>query len=149
MARYFDVVLDEGAYMPAKAHEADAGWDLRTPVRYAGRNLNTIDKGESMAVYTGLHVQIPEGYYMSVENRSGLNVKHGITLHGSGIIDSGYTGSICVKLYNDGPDSYTVKPGDKIAQLIIHPFTNDIEWLEVDSLEETARGNNGFGSSGR
>ncbi len=135
--------LDPGAYAPIRAHRYDAGWDIRTPKK------KLLTSGSNAVIDTGIHVQIPEGYYIEVCNKSGLNVKHEITLHGSGTIDCGYTGAIAVKLYNDSEYHYMFKSGDKIAQMIIHPFTPDIEWVEVDELENTERGNGGFGSSGR
>ena len=137
-----NVVLDPGAFMPEKAHKTDAGFDLRVP---EGKRFRF---QKSCQIFTGVHVEIPEGHYMSVENRSGLNFKHGITLHGTGTIDSGYTGQIGVKLYNDGDETYILEPGDKIAQLIIHPF-QDVELVQVDTLQETQRGSNGFGSTGK
>ena len=134
-------MLDEGAKAPFRAHETDAGWDI----------CSTEEKDVSFfgtTFLTGLHVAIPKGYYIEVANRSGLAIKYGVTLHGNGTIDAGYTGEIKVKLYNDGDTFYSVNKGDRIAQMIIHPF-EDIEWERVDSLEDTDRGNNGFGSSGK
>ena len=134
------VKLDKGAYMPERAHDLDAGYDLRTPYNYAiqPRSFGTID--------TGVHVQIPEGYVGFLKSKSGLNVKHSIT--GEGVIDAGYTGSIKVKLYNNGNSTKRFYKGDKIIQLVILPiYTPEIE--RVDSLEKTDRGANGFGSTGR
>lgn len=134
------IKLDPGAYMPERAHNADAGYDLRSPVKHR------LYSGEAVVIDTGVHVQIPEGYVGMLKSKSGLNVRHDIV--GEGVIDSGYTGSICVKLYNHGPQSYIIEAGDKISQLVILPiFTPDLEL--VDELEETDRGNNGFGSTGR
>ena len=91
-------------------------------------------------------MEIPVGFVGSLESKSGLNVKNNITSFGT--IDAGYTGAIVVKLYNNGNTDYTVMIGDKITQLVIHPIiTPDIE--VVDRLDETERGDNGFGSSGR
>lgn len=134
------VKLDKGAYMPERAHDLDAGYDLRTPYNYAiqPRSFGTID--------TGVHVQIPEGYVGFLKSKSGLNVKHSIT--GEGVIDAGYTGSIKVKLYNSSENRYRFNKGDKIIQLVILPiFTPELEL--VDDLEETERGDAGFGSTGR
>lgn len=134
------VVLDVDAYMPDRAHELDAGYDLRTPYSYA------IQPGCSGTIDTGVHVQIPQGYVGFLKSKSGLNVKHSIT--GEGVIDAGYTGTIKVKLYNNSIRTYHFKRGDKIIQLVILPiYTPELE--QVDSLEETERGNGGFGSSGR
>lgn len=135
------IKLDPGAYMPERAHNADAGYDLRSPVKHR------LYSGEAVVIDTGVHVQIPEGCVGMLKSKSGLNVKHGIV--GEGVIDSGYTGSIRVKLYNHGSQSsYMIEAGDKISQLVILPiFTPTLEL--VDELEETERGNNGFGSTGR
>lgn len=140
-----NVKLDTGAYCPQKAHKHDAGYDLFVPL---GQNL-VLRPHDSVTIPTGVHVAIPHGYYMSVENRSGLNFKEYVTLHGCGIIDSGYTGSIGVKLYNDSGEIKTFKGGDRIAQLIIHPYTEDVEFVLVDELDDTDRGEKGFGSTGR
>lgn len=134
------IKLDPGAYMPERAHSADAGYDLRSPVK--GR----LYAGEAVVIDTGVHVEIPVGYVGMLKSKSGLNVKHDIV--GEGVIDSGYTGSIRVKLYNHGSESYVIESGDKISQLVILPIiTPELEL--VSELEETDRGNNGFGSTGR
>ena len=133
------VKLDKG-YKPERAHEADAGYDLRSPIK------TIVCAGEAVVIDTGVHVQIPTGYVGMLKSKSGLNVKHDIV--GEGVIDSGYTGSIRVKLYNHGTESYMIEVGDKISQLVILPIiTPEIEL--VDELEETERGDGGFGSSGR
>lgn len=134
------VKLDTGAVMPLRAHEDDAGYDLysREDVLIPGNSRHVFD--------TGVHIQIPHGFVGMVKSKSGLNVKHGLTCEG--VIDSGYTGSIVVKLYNNEFENYHVSKGDKIGQLVILPIiTPDLEL--VDSLEETARGDNGFGSTGK
>lgn len=134
------IKLDPGAFMLERAHSADAGYDLRSPV--TGR----IYAGEAVVIDTGVHVQIPEGHVGMLKSKSGLNVKHDIV--GEGVIDSGYTGSIRVKLYNHGAESYIIECGDKISQLVILPIiTPELEL--VTELEETDRGDNGFGSTGR
>lgn len=134
------IKLDPGAFMPERAHSADAGYDLRSPI--TGR----IYAGEAVVIDTGVHVQIPVGYVGMLKSKSGLNVKHDIV--GEGVIDSGYTGSIRVKLYNHGAESYMIECGDKISQLVILPIiTPELEL--VTELEETDRGDNGFGSTGR
>lgn len=134
------VLLDPGAYMPERAHSADAGYDLCSPIKCR------LYAGEAVVIDTGVHVEIPVGYAGMLKSKSGLNVKHDIV--GEGVIDSGYTGSIRVKLYNHGSESYMIEVGDKISQLVILPIiTPDLELVE--ELEETDRGNNGFGSTGR
>ena len=143
------VIIDEGAWMPERAHKLDAGLDLRIPFGREGdaKYPYTIFPHNHLTFDTGIHIQIPEGYFGIIESKSGLNVGANIVSCG-GTIDAGYTGSIKVKLYNLGDDNYTFYPGEKIAQLIILPCElMDLE--QVDSFPETERGNNGFGSTGR
>lgn len=135
-----NVMLDAGAYMPTKAYEHDAGYDLKTPTRQVVRPK------DSVTIDTGVHVEIPKGYVGFLKSKSGLNVKHG--LGGEGVIDSGYTGSIVCKLYNHGEQVYILEQGDKIIQLVILPIPETIMRI-VDSFEDSERGNKGFGSSGR
>ena len=147
------IMLDEGAVMPTRAHPWDAGLDLYAPYDVSvPRNYVYVrcDAGpfeiENAIIDTGVHVEIPEGYVGLIKSKSGLNVKHGLTAEG--VIDAHYTGSIVVKLYNHTDETYHFKAGDKIAQLVILPCV--LPPLElVDSLEETDRGDNGFGSTGR
>lgn len=134
------IMLDEGAFMPTRAHAEDAGLDL-----YAREDTIVCAK-ESAKLDTGVHVEIPSDMVGFLKSKSGLNVKHGIT--SEGVIDEGYTGSIVVKLYNNSGYDYAVKRGDKISQLVILPIVKP-ELEVVESLDETDRGNNGFGSSGR
>lgn len=133
------VMLDPGAKMPTRAHELDAGYDL-----YSMEDA-MICQNASGKFDTGVHIQIPPGYVGFLKSKSGLNVKSGI--QSEGVIDAGYTGSICVKLYNHGAKAVEIKKGQKISQLVLLPiFTPDLEL--VDGLEETDRGNGGFGSTG-
>lgn len=134
------IKLDEGAKMPTRAHKYDAGLDI-----YA-RDTQIVPAKESAKFDTGVHIEIPEGYAGFLKSKSGLNVNHGIT--SEGVIDYGYTGSIVVKLYNNSGYDYKVNKGDKISQLVILPIMIP-ELEEVKSLEETERGNGGFGSTGR
>ena len=134
------VKLDDGAFMPLKAHESDAGYDIMTPVDFDLRKKAEID--------TGVHIMIPNGYVGMLKAKSGLNVNFDIV--GEGVIDAGYTGSIKVKLYDL---DYCSMPhhfdrGDKIIQIVIIPVP-DTETELVDELEETERGDNGFGSTGK
>lgn len=134
------IMLDDGAKMPTRAHPFDAGLDL-----YAQEDRIIEAKG-SAVFDTGVHVQIPEGCVGFLKSKSGLNVKHGIV--SDGVIDSGYTGSIVVKLYNLSGFDYKVHAGDKISQLVILPCL--LPELELaDDLEDTDRGDGGFGSTGR
>lgn len=134
------VVLDEGAKMPTRAHDTDAGLDL-----YA-RDSCIVEAKDSAIFDTGVHVEIPVGFAGFLKSKSGLNVKHGIV--SEGVIDAGYTGSIVVKLYNHSGYDYRVNAGDKISQLVILPVAL-VDLQRVDSLDDTERGNGGFGSTGR
>ena len=134
------IKLDEGAKMPTRAHNTDAGMDL-----YA-RDTQIVPAKESAIFDTGVHIELPIGTVGMLKSKSGLNVKHGIT--SEGVIDVGYTGSIVAKLYNHSGRDYKVNAGDKITQLVIMPIlTPDVEI--VDELDASDRGDNGFGSSGR
>lgn len=134
------VKLDKNAFMPIRAHETDAGLDLRSPI-YA-----IVPAWGSVRIDTGVHIELPKNTAGFLKSKSGLNVNHGIT--SEGVIDVGYTGSIAVKLYNHTDKDYVVQRGDKISQLVILPIlTPQLE--EVDELESTERGNGGFGSTGR
>ena len=135
------IMLDEGTKMPTRAHPWDAGLDL-----YA-RDGGTIFYDDCVVFNTGVHVEIPEGYVGFIKSKSGLMVNHDIVTDGT--IDAHYTGPIMVKLFNHSIENpYGVRPGDKIAQLVIVPCL--LPELElVDSLEETDRGDGGFGSTGR
>lgn len=134
------VKLDEGAFMPHRAHRYDAGLDL------FAREDATVPAHGSAIFDTGVHVALPVKTVGLIKSKSGLNVNH--DLAGEGVIDTGYTGSIKVKLYNHGNNDYFIRCGDKISQLVILPI--ELPYLyAVDELEETERGNNGFGSTGR
>ena len=140
------IKLDEGAYMPERAHEDDAGMDIRTPVPITIPPA-TVNYGAGKAIVnTGVHVEIPQGYVGFIKSKSGLNVKNNITAEG--VVDSGFTGSIVVKLYNHGNTEYHFDKGDKITQLVILPIiTPELEL--VDELSATDRGASGFGSTGK
>lgn len=134
------IMLDEGAYMPTRAHDADAGLDL-----YARESV-IVPARESVKFDTGVHIELPPDTVGFIKSKSGLNVKYGIV--SEGVIDEGYTGSVVVKLFNNSGRDYRVKSGDKISQLVILPILKPS--LEVvDMLEHTERGDNGFGSTGR
>lgn len=142
------IKLDEGAYMPERAHDTDAGLDLKS------MEDKVVPAGGSAIFDTGVHVKLPlfhMGYEDAItagiiKSKSGLYFKHGIIA--TGTVDYSYRGSIKVKLTNTGTEDYQVKRGDKITQLVIVPvLTPELEL--VDELEETERGANGFGSSGR
>lgn len=118
----------------------DAGQDV-----YASEDI-VIFAGTSKVIHTNLRIDVPEGYVGLLWSRSGLSVKHNIEV-GAGCVDSGYTGEVMVHLYNHGYDAYNVKVGDKIAQLLTIPV-NLINYEEVSELSNSARGDNGFNSSG-
>lgn len=137
------VFLDVGAYMPTYAHDADAGMDLRTPVAFI------VPAHGDYTIDTGIHVEIPNDYVGFIKSKSGLNVNAGLTA--TGVVDSGYTGSIRVKLYNHSDEDYVFSRGDKITQMVVLPVAR-FDMIRVDSLEDfgkTERGNGGFGSTGR
>lgn len=134
------IVLDKGATAPTRAHPWDAGLDL-----YAMED-GYIRCNQSRTFDTGTHIAIPEGYVGLVKSKSGLMCNHGIVTDGT--IDAHYTGSIRVCLFNHGGNKYEVKKGDKIAQLVIVPC--QLPRLElVERMDETDRGDAGFGSTGR
>lgn len=135
------IKLDKGALVPVRAHETDAGLDLLTPFGIV------IPANGSAVIDTGVHIELPKGYYGKLESKSGLNVKESVVSLG-GVIDEGYTGSIKVKLYNFGDMPYFFIKGEKVVQLIIQPYATP-ELEIVDELGDTDRGDNGFGSSGR
>lgn len=134
------IVLDDGAKMPLRAHPFDGGLDLFS------MEDGYIRVNQSRVFSTGTHIQIPEGCVGFIKSKSGLMCNHGLLTDGT--IDAHYTGEIKVCLFNHGTSRYEVKKGDKIAQLVILPCV--LPPLElVDSLEETDRGDNGFGSTGK
>lgn len=134
------VMLDDGAFVPTRAHSTDAGLDL-----YA-METQIVPARESAIFDTGVHIELPQGTVGMLKSKSGLNVKHGIT--SEGVIDVGYTGSIVAKLYNHSGRDYMVNRGEKITQLVVMPIlTPNLEL--VDSLEDTERGTGGFGSTGK
>jgi dUTP pyrophosphatase len=137
------VRLHGKATLPTRAHDDDAGLDL-----YSAEGAR-IGPGQRVSVGTGLAVAIPEGLAGLVLPRSGLALKHGIALVNSpGLIDPGYRGEIRVLLLNtDGTAEFRVAPGERIAQLLLVPIAHATP-LETDSLESSARGASGFGSSG-
>jgi len=137
------VKLSGRATLPTRAHDDDAGLDL-----YAAESAR-LGPGARVSVGTGLAVQIPEGAGGLVLPRSGLAIKHGITLANSpGLIDPGYRGEVRVLLLNtDRTVEFQVSPGDRIAQLLLVPVVHATP-LQAEALDESTRGAGGFGSSG-
>ena len=133
---------DPAAQLPAYAHPGDAGMDGRSVVDL------TIAPGERALVRTGLVLMLPPNAEAQVRPRSGLALKHGVTvLNTPGTIDSGYRGEVGVILINLGAEPFKVEKGMKIAQLVIAPVTQ-AEIVEVSEIDSTNRGAGGFGSTG-
>lgn len=136
-------VLKEGCLI-TKAHHGDAGFDL-----YSGENYNIVlGPGERCKFQTGIAIELPLGYMALVQGKSGLAMKEGITTIGN-VIDSGYRGQIHAILLNTSQKSITVKPLQKIAQLIVIPCYTDYVFEVVNTLTESTRNANGFGSTGK
>lgn len=134
--------LHPDAVLPTYAHPTDAGMDLSTVQDFS------LSPGESKLINTGLAMALLEGYEAQVRPRSGLALKHAITVVNSpGTIDSQYRGPVGVILINHGARTVDFKAGDRIAQMVIAPVVQ-AEVLEVDELDDTDRGAGGFGSTG-
>ncbi len=132
----------EGLDLPTYATAGAAGMDV-----VAAEDV-VIGPGARHAVATGLAMAIPEGFEIQVRPRSGLALKHGITVPNTpGTIDSDYRGELKVILINHGSEDFAIRRGDRVAQLVLAPVTR-ASWLEVETLDETARGTGGFGSTG-
>tara|TARA_R100000008_G_scaffold71036_1_gene48766 strand:- start:2048 stop:2470 length:423 start_codon:yes stop_codon:yes gene_type:complete len=132
--------LHDDAYLPSRNSSGDAGYDL-----YAiGHDV--VRAGERKLVNTGVSIAIPHGYYGRIAPRSGLALNHGIDIL-AGVVDSGYRGEICALLVNLGDKNFAYRKGDRIAQLIIEKC-HDVSWKQVQELNGTHRGDDGFGSSG-
>lgn len=157
--------LTETATIPTKAHSTDACFDIYADcpndtyetAKYGSYGIATtecgegiaIEPGRAVAIHTGFATDIPEGYFAAVFPRSGMGIKRHLRLSNStGIIDSSYRGEWMVALHNDGEDTQIIHHGDRIAQFAILPVC-DTMLSEVNELNETERGNGGFGSSGR
>ena len=131
------------AILPAYAHEGDAGMDVRSVEDVV------IPRGGRALVHTGLVMALPMGWEAQVRPRSGLALKHGVTvLNTPGTIDAGYRGEVGVILANFGDADFAVAKGDKVAQIVVAPVTQ-AEVVEVDSVDDTERGAGGFGSTGK
>ena len=139
------IILKEGAKLPYKATSGSAGTDLYAcivePVTFA--------PGEQIMIPTGIAMEIPEGYGGFIFPRSSMAVKGGVSMPNCvGVIDSDYRGEISVPLINLGKRYYTVKPGDRVAQMVIMPVEN-ADYELSDLLPSTERGEGGFGSTGK
>jgi len=136
--------LDPGLPLPAAQHDGDAGLDL-----YAANDVTLDPRGGRALVPTGIAIAIPPGYAGFVQPRSGLALRHGVTVVNTpGLVDAGYRDEIRVLLINHDPaESFKVSRGDRVAQLVIQRF-EPVEWDEVTDLDDTARGLGGWGSTG-
>jgi dUTP diphosphatase len=136
--------LDPGLPLPAYAHPGDAGADL-----CAAEDVELLPGGRA-TVGTGVAVAVPDGHAAFVHPRSGLASRHGITVvNAPGTVDAGYRGEVRVVLLNtDQREPFTVRRGDRIAQLVVQPVTR-VRFLEVAELPASPRGEGGFGSTGR
>jgi dUTP pyrophosphatase len=134
-------VSGDGA-LPEYATPQSAGMDLRASEEVV------LEPGEIRSVRTGIRIALPEGYEAQVRPRSGLALRHGISIpNAPGTIDADYRGEICVLLINLGREAFEIRRGDRIAQLVVAPVTRVI-WESVEALPETERGTGGFGSTG-
>ena len=135
--------INPEAIIPKYSHEGDAGMDLFSCEDY------NLKPGERKLFAIGFQVEVPEGYEMQVRPRSGMALKHGITvLNTPGTIDAGYRGEVGVILFNSSPEEYPIKKGDRIAQAVINKFES-ADIVESEDLSETSRGEGGFGSTGK
>lgn len=136
--------LSETAVLPLRGSKQAAGYDLCADIK----EPLSIAPGATVKVETGLAFAIPEGYFGGIFARSGLSTKKGLRpANCTGVIDSDYRGPIIVALHNDSGEARVVEPGERIAQLIVLPYLA-VEFDEVAELDETERGEGGFGSTG-
>ena len=139
----FQMTQDAEDLAPSKAHDDDAAYDLRA------REDVVLRPGERSLIPTGLFLELPPGYEAQVRPRSGLAVKHGLTvLNSPGTVDAGYRGEVCVILLNCGAEAYEVSRGDRVAQMVIQRLP-DVRLVSVEELAASTRGTGGFGSTGR
>lgn len=141
---------DRSLGLPAYETPGSAGADIRANLLPEDRESGfTLDPMHRAVVPTGLRVEIPPGFEMQIRPRSGLALKHGITLPNTpGTIDSDYRGPLGVALVNLGAEPYTIRHGDRIAQMIVAPVIQ-VQFQEVEALSDTSRGAGGFGSTGK
>jgi dUTP pyrophosphatase len=139
-------IINQSAHpLPSYETALSAGMDLRASIAQS----ISIAPAERVLIATGLFIELPEGYEAQVRPRSGLALKHGITvLNSPGTIDADYRGEIKVLLINHGSDSFTVNDGDRIAQMIVSAHSR-VEWEQVQVLSTTIRGEGGYGHTGK
>ncbi len=134
--------IKKDAIIPRYAYDGDAGVDIYSAEDY------TLKPGERALVSTGIKIAIPDGYEAQIRPRSGLALKYGISICNTpGTIDSGYRGEVCAIVINHGKNVFNIKKGDKIAQMVFNKIER-AEFIEVEELDATKRGEKGFGSSG-
>lgn len=136
--------LNDRAVLPTRGSEQAAGWDL-----YGNNEAAvTLEAHQTVMIGTGLSMAIPDGYFGAIFARSGLASKQGLRpANCVGVVDSDYRGEIIVPLHNDTSESKTVNPRERIAQIVVMPYLS-VEFDEVGVLNETVRGDQGFGSTG-
>lgn len=135
--------LEPFAFDINRAHQDDAGIDMRTPERFVLR------AHEQKVIDLGVRVQIPLGYWGKMESKSGLMLKHGIICMG-GVVDSGFRGTIKVRMYNTSDQDYTFEAGDKLVQMVLMPvLLADLEQVEKLDEADFGRNESGWGSTGR
>ncbi len=137
-------LLDKSLKPPSYAHSGDAGFDL-----YSGISC-TLKPKERKKIPTGIKIAIPKGYAGYIQPKSGLALKNGIgVVNSPGLVDSGYRGEVCAILINMDPEkSFNIKKGDKICQMVIQKI-EEVQLTETANLDDTGRGEGGFGSTGK
>lgn len=141
-----NVILEDGAFPPERAHFKDAGLDFRTPIDFV------VPAHGYAFVDTGVHIEVPHATRGHVCSKSGLNKNHGLTADGT--IDEGYTGTVGITMHNSDDEDYHFKRGDKVAQvvfeLIVRPLISIIEKpADYDEVADGERGSDGYGSTGK
>ena len=138
------MLVDDPKLIPSKAHWDDSGYDLRS----AENKVVIIHPGETVSISCGFAMELPMGHEAQVRPRSGLALKHSITvLNSPGTIDYGYRGEVKVILSNFGKNEFKVRYGDRIAQMVIMHLP-EVSLIKTEKIKDTARGENGFGSTG-
>lgn len=143
MLKYVEFQVGRGGKRPYKKYSGDAGWDL-----FVSRECD-IGPGETVDVHTDIRINMPPRMYARITGRSSTVRKHNLLVN-EGIIDNGYTGELFVCVHNLGKETFHVKPGMRLAQVLFHTI-EDIRWAEVAEIktDPNKRGENGFGSTGR
>lgn len=139
-----DIINESNNELPSYATEGSAGMDLRAFVS----EPIILKPMERKIISTGIRIKLPKGYEAQIRSRSGMSIKHGVVVcNGIGTVDFDYTGIVGVILINLSNEDFTINNGDRIAQMVINKY-EQVEWNTVDTLEETERGNGGFGHTG-